>query len=100
MLIDDIENYGDVDGVTGVDEAPQTVTATELRVGREVVQRAIAPVEIKLDAGDGHEFEAVDAETLQIIKAVDDTVESVVELFDLQFVDDEVVEFGRFVGGV
>ena len=64
------------------------------------MQRAIAPIKIELDACDGHEFEAVDAETLQVVEAVNDAIESVVELCDLEFVDREIIELRCLVVGV
>src|SRR5207253_9296117 len=69
-------------------------------IGRKVVQRAIAAIKIELDACDGHEFEAVDAETLQVVEAGNDAIESVVELCDLEFVDREIIELRRLVVGV
>jgi hypothetical protein len=44
---------------------------------------AVAPVEVELGAGDGHEFKAVDAEALEVGQAVDDALEGVVELVDV-----------------
>lgn len=64
------------------------------------MQWAIAPIKIELDACDGHEFEAVDAETLQIVEGVDDAIESVIELLDLEFVDHKIIELRCLVVGV
>jgi len=100
VLINDIQNDGHVHGMAGIDEAAQPVRAAEVGTGRKVVERAVAPVEVQLRAANGHQFEAIDAETLQIGKAIDDAVEGVIELLDLKFVDDEVIEVRRFVGGI
>ena len=100
VLVHNVKDDGDVDDVAGVDQAFQTVGTTKARVGREVMQRAIAPVEIEFDACHGHEFEAVDAETLEIVEAVDDAVERVVELFKLELIDDKVVDLGCLVVGI
>src|SRR5215471_19130641 len=64
------------------------------------MQRSVTPIEVELDTGNGHELETVDAQALQVIEAVGDAIEGVVELFDLQLVDNQVIELRSFVGGV
>jgi hypothetical protein len=100
VLIDDVQNDRHVYGMAGVDESAQAVRAAEVGTGRKVVERAVAPVEVQLDAADGQQFEAIDANALQIGEAIDDAVEGVVKLLDLEFVNDQVVELGCSIGGV
>jgi len=64
---------------------------------REEVERAIAPVELLPRAGHGHQLETVDAQAFKIVETINRAVERVVELLNLQFIDNQVVKFRRFV---
>ena len=61
------------------------------------MERPVTPIEVKFRTGDRHQLQTVHAETLQIPKAVDDAVKAIVELLDLQFINDQVVQFGSSI---
>src|SRR5262252_8585089 len=54
-------------------------------------------IKVEFRAGDRHQFQAVHPETLQICEPVDDAVKHIIELLDLQFIYDEVIEFRRLI---
>src|SRR5215469_1380967 len=83
--------------VAGIDEAAKAIRTAEVRARREIVKRSVVPVKIELGAGDRHEFQAVHSQALKICEAVYDAVESVVELLDMQFVNDQIVQVGCLV---
>src|SRR5260370_36698178 len=60
---------------------------------REEVQRAIAPIEDLWHRRDRHELEHIDAQTEEAVQPLGHAIERTIELFDLQFVDNEVIQF-------
>jgi hypothetical protein len=52
VLVDHIKNNSYSYLMTGIDQAFQSLYATSTLVGREVVQRPIAPVKVQLQTGD------------------------------------------------
>src|SRR5437879_1104880 len=97
MLIDDVQNDRHVHAMASIDEAPQAVRPTKMSAGRKVVERPIPPIEVQLRTGDGHQFQAVDAETLEIGEPINDAVKVVVEFLDLHFINDQVIKLRRFI---
>jgi len=91
VFINNVENNGDSTRVRGVNQTLESSIATKSRAGRKIMQWAVAPVKVQARACNRHQLDAVDAETRQISQAVDNSVESIVELFDLQLVNHQIV---------
>src|ERR1051326_285738 len=92
VLIDHVEDDCYVVGMASVDEPFEADSTTPAGVGREVVQRSVAPIEIRLEAGDRHQLQAGNAKAFQIIESVQQAVERRVELLDVELIDDQVGE--------
>jgi hypothetical protein len=100
VLIDNVQNDRHADFMAGVYKTFEAIGPAEASVRGKIVQRAVPPIEIKLDAGNRHELETVDAQALEVVEALHYAVEGVVELFDLYFVDDKIIELWRLIRGV
>src|SRR5208337_4885781 len=66
VLIDHVQDYCYTCGVAGFDKSLKAIGAAEPGVRSEVMEWAIAPVEIEFGAGDRHELQAVDTQALKI----------------------------------
>src|SRR5437016_14671373 len=100
MLIDDVQNDRHVHAMASIDEAPQAVRPTEMSAGRKVVERPIPPIEVQLRTGDGHQFQAVDAETLEIGEPINDAVKVVVEYLDMHLLHARVIKRRRVIPAI
>lgn len=92
VLIHQVENHGDPVLMTGFHQSLEPVGSPGLGAWSEVVNRAVAPVEVKLGAGHRHQLQAVDPQALEIRDSVNDSVKRIVELADVQLVDDQVIQ--------
>ena len=100
VLIYDVQDDRHAVRVASVNKTLQPNARAKARVCAKEMQRSVAPIEVELGAHHGHQFQAVDAQAAQIREAVDHAIEGVVELLHLQFVDDQIVQFGSTVRGV
>src|SRR2546423_14606951 len=86
--------------VACIDQPAKPVGSADARVRGKIMERPIAPIEIQLPARHRHELKTVYTEALKIDQPLDDTVQRAVKLVDLEFIDDQIVQFGSFIGGV
>ena len=59
-----------------------------------MINRTVPPIKIELVRGNRHQFQAIDSQAGQIVQPIDHPVERVVELFDLKFIDNQVLKLG------
>ncbi len=106
VIVNDIENHGDLACVAGIDEP--------LEFGRSAVGAfdgvgiggVVAPTIVAGEFGDGHQFDGVDAEFLQVVEPVGGHVEGAVGGVDvagavgqdMHFIDHHVLAFGAGEG--
>src|SRR5262249_30230679 len=97
MAKDDIEDDCDSTRMTLVDQVFQGFRRTKGFFARKISDWTITPVETALDRIDGHEFQTVDSQSLQIVQSLNNAFECRVELLHLKLVHDQVVQSRSFI---
>ncbi len=90
MVVDDIENDAEPQGVGSIDEASKGVRLSIAMIGRKQADPVIAPVEATGKIGHRHDFEAGDAEPGKVRQFSRGGFESALlrERADVQFIED------------
>src|SRR6516225_7759250 len=91
MVVDDVEDDGDAQGVGGVDEAAEINRLAVEMGGREKIDAVVSPAESARKFCHRHDFEAGDTELGESRKFAQGSIPAPLrgECADMHFVDDE-----------